>query len=292
MAEAARGLVKQAEQKMQSGFLRWPKYDEAQELYQSAANQFKLAKEWQEAADCFSQCAFCAQKGGSTSDEANFLQEAGNVLKKISTSLAVEKYEGAIAILNANGRFSQSAKLLLQIAELYEAERLDNKQVREYYKRAAEMFDMDDYGKSNLSKCNLKVAEYAAKDGDLPEAIRLFEQEGEKALQNTLLQYGAKEHFLRAGILHLAVGDSVTANIAVDKYCCLDPRFKESREGELLQNLAKAFETSDGDLFQEKITEYDSMTRLDPWKTEFLLQVKEHISPSGANAMSAALDLT
>merc|ERR1712224_439978 len=214
----------------------------------------------------------------------------GNVLKKISTSLAVEKYEGAIAILNANGRFPQSAKLLMQIAELYEAERLDNKQVREYFKRAAEMFDMDDFGKSNLSKCNLKVAEYAAKDGDLPEAIRIFESEGEKALQNTLLQYGAKEHFLRAGILHMVNGDSVTVNIAVDKYRCLDPRFASAREGELLKGLAEAFENQDVDDFVAKLADYDSITKLDAWKTDFLVKVKE--SMSGGGDGMGGVDLT
>merc|ERR1719436_2141416 len=81
---------------------------------------------------------------------------------------------------------------------------IQHKETKDYYKRAAEMFELDDHGKSNFTKCNLKLAEYAAKDGELQEAIRIFEAEGEKALQNNLLQYGAKDHFFRAGILHLA----------------------------------------------------------------------------------------
>merc|ERR1712178_598046 len=138
----------------------------------------------------------------------------------------------------------------MQIAELMEAESIgETAKVKDYYKRAAEMFELDEHGKSNLSKCNLKVAEFAAKDGDLQEAIRLFESEGEKALGNNLLAFGAKEKFLDAGILHLAVGDSVTANIAVEKYRSLDPRFGNSREGELLGDLAAAFESNDVEMF-------------------------------------------
>merc|ERR1711933_154968 len=97
---------------------------------------------------------------------------------------------------SAAGRFQESGKLLMSIAELYEGERLQHKEVKEYYKRAAEMFELDDHGTSNFTKCILKVAEYTAKDGELQEAIRIFETEGEKALQNNLLQYSAKDKFL------------------------------------------------------------------------------------------------
>jgi len=281
-------LVKQADQKLKGGLFSFltggPKYDEATDLYQQAANQFKLSKEWQEAANCFIQCAHCAKSSGSTTDEANFLMEAGNVLKRISSVQAVEQYEKAVAIYNAAGRFQNSGKLLLSVAEMYEAERLNHKEVKEYYKKAAEMFELDDHGKSNFTKCNLKVAEYAAKDGELQEAIRIFEQEGEKALQNNMLQYGAKDHFFRAGILHMAGGDSVTTNLAVEKYRSIDPRFASSREGELLGALAEAVEANDVDLFVDKLHDYDSITKLDPWKTEFLVKVKELMqAPGGAD---------
>merc|ERR1712066_561743 len=171
--------------------------------------------------------------------------EAGNVLKKISTTQAAEQYEKAIGIYNAGGRFQSSGKLLMSIAELFEGERLEYKEVKAYYKRAAEMFELDDHGKSNYTKCILKVAEYSAEDGELQEAVKIFESEGEKALQNNLLQYNAKDHFFRAGILHLAQGDSVTINLAVEKYNALDPRFASSREGQLLSSLAQAFEAKD-----------------------------------------------
>lgn len=286
MADNARALAAQAEKKLKGGggFLSFltggPKYDEAMDLYQQAANQYKLAKDWQEAGNCFIQCAYCAKKSGSSTDEATQLMEAGNVLKKISTNDAVEQYEKAIAIYNAAGRFSQSAKLLVNIAEAYEAESITGTQAKEYYKRAAELFDMDDHGKSNLTKCRLKIAEYSAKDGEYQEAISIFENEGEKALQSTLLQYGAKDHFLRAGILHMVVGDSVTCKISVEKYGGLDPRFASSREGELLNNLVEAFDERDGEKFVDKLAEYDEVTKLDNWKTEFLVKVKDALMPT------------
>merc|ERR1719163_434898 len=140
----------------------------------------------------------------------------------------------------------------MQMAELLETGFGKTTEIKSYYQRAAEMFDLDDHGKTNLTKCNLKVADYAAKDGELQEAIQLFESEGEKALNNNLLRYGAKEHLLKAGILHMVMGDSVTVNIAVEKYGALDPAFGESREGKLLGGLAEAFTNSDCDMFMEK----------------------------------------
>eukprot|EP00931_Biecheleriopsis_adriatica_P093393 TRINITY_DN6713_c0_g1_i2.p1 TRINITY_DN6713_c0_g1~~TRINITY_DN6713_c0_g1_i2.p1 ORF type:complete len:322 (+),score=99.33 TRINITY_DN6713_c0_g1_i2:82-966(+) len=293
----AEELVKKADAKIKGGggyfsFLTGgPKYEEAIDLYQQAANQYKLAKLWQEAGNCFVQCAFCASKGDSQSDQANYLMEAGNVLKKVSTTAAVEQMEKAVAIYSASGRFQQAGKLLLSIAELYEAERLQHKECKEYYKRAAEMFELADHSESNFTKCNLKYAEFAAKDGELETAIKIFETEGEKALSKNLLQYGAKEHFLNAGILHMVGGDSVTINLAVDKYRALDPRLAGSKEGELLEGLAAAFESGDADAFVEKLSDYDSIKPLDPWRTEFLVKVKEILQPSNPNS-AEAVDLS
>lgn len=291
----ARAMVKQADEKIKGGFLScWAgtgRFEEASELYEQAANQYKLTKQWQEVADCWSQCAYCAQKTGDSNAEANSFQEAGNALRRISTSGAVEAYEQAIAVLSSSGSFSRAGKLLKSIAELHEQEKLDGTECKACWKRAAEMFELDDHSKSNISECNLKVAEYAAKDGELQEAIRLFEAEGEKALRVTALQYGAKEHFLRAGLVHLLVGDPVNVTLAVERYNALDPRFASSREGELLVGLAEAFEQSDGESFTERLQSFDSVTKLSAWKTDVLLKVRDAILPPNATSLES-VDLT
>jgi len=291
MADGARSLVRQADAKLKGGFLSCfggtRRFEEAIDIYQQAANQFKLSKEWEEAANCYKQCAYCSQKTGDVNAEADSYQEAGNILKKISSSQAVEAYEQAVSLLSAGGRFPQAGKLLMAIADLQEVEKLENSEAKSYYKRASEMFELDDHGKSNLTKCNLKVAEYMAKDGELQDAIRIFESEGEKALRNTQLQFGAKEHFLKAGLLHLLVGDSVTVNLAVERYNATDPRFATSREGELLAGLAQAQEAGDGAAFVDRLSLYDSVTPLDPWKTEILLKVKNSLQPPNANSLES-----
>lgn len=45
----------------------------------------------------------------------------------------------------------------------------------------------------------------------------------------------------------------------------------------LWQDLVDSFEGSDLDKFTDAIAEFDSMTRLDPWKTKLLLIAKKRI---------------
>ncbi|CEM06488.1 unnamed protein product [Vitrella brassicaformis CCMP3155] len=296
MGEAARDLLSKADKKLKGGLLSFlsgsSRYDEACELYQQAANQFKLQKMWQDAAEAFIRCAHCQHQLQSATEEANFLMEAASVMRKYSTSDAVEQYNKAVELYSAAGRFAQSAKILKQVAELYEGDG-DYERAVQFYRRAADLFEMDDYGKSQLTACMLKIAEYIARyEKKLEEAIQIFEKEGQKALQNSLIQFGAKEHFLKAGILHLATNDAVNAKLAYEKYEAMDPRFGPSREGQLLKAMVEAFEQNNVDQFVEAIHEYDTITKLDAWKTHFLYNVKEQMAPSAPEGEGGEVDLT
>ena len=45
-----------------------------------------------------------------------------------------------------------------------------------------------------------------------------------------------------------------------------------------VQSLMEAKEVGDSQKFTDAIAEYDSMTRLDPWKTQLLLRVKKRLA--------------
>merc|ERR1712146_306552 len=95
------------------------------------------------------QCsAYCASKSGDLTAESGYYVEAGNILKKFSTRQAVEQYELALSTYSATGKFTQAGKLLMTIAELFEGEKLEHAETIGYYRRAAEMFDLDEHGKS------------------------------------------------------------------------------------------------------------------------------------------------
>lgn len=284
-----------AEKKMRKGgfmsMFSGPKLDEAQELYQKAGNQFKLAHEWNDAADCYVQFAFVSERLGIATDHAQGFIEAANCLKKVSAQSSLEWFDKAIEIYTGNGRYQQAAKTLKVVAELLEQENEAEKSI-EYYKRAADMFEMDEHSKSAISQCKVKLAELYAKQGKFSEAAQIFEKEGEKSLSNHLLQFGAREHFLKAGILYLATGDAVTATIACDRYHQMDPRMDGTRESQLLKGLTTAFVENDLDRFMTAVQEYDSVSRLDQWKTELLVEAKKKLIAGSIPAYSNEVDLT
>lgn len=58
------------------------KVDEAMDLYQQAANKFKMAKKWSAAGHAFTELASLYSKAGSRLDAATNYVEAGNCYKK------------------------------------------------------------------------------------------------------------------------------------------------------------------------------------------------------------------
>jgi alpha-soluble NSF attachment protein len=61
----------------------------------------------------------------------------------------------------------------------------------------------------------------------------------------------------------------------------LDPTFAQTREHQLLVDVAEAVEEGDQEKFADKLYQYDQMSKLDKWKTTLLLRVKEGIEEKG-----------
>lgn len=110
---------------------------------------------------------------------------------------------------------------------------------------------------------------------------QIFENEAEKALKSTLLQYGARDYYIKAGILHIVIGDIVNAKIAIDKYSSNDPRFASSRERKFLDNIIDAITEQNVEYFEEVVHEYDRVTKLDNWKIYFLYNIKSKLNVEG-----------
>ena len=91
------------------------------------------------------------------------------------------------------------------------------------------------------------------------------------------MKWSVKEYFLKAGICHLANNDTVATNRALESYRDLDPAFTQTREHQLLVDLAEAVEEGDQEKFADKLFQYDQMSKLDKWKTTLLLKVKDNI---------------
>jgi len=64
----------------------------------------------------------------------------------------------------------------------------------------------------------------------------------------------------------------------ITRYTGQDNTFSSTRECKLLGFLIAAIETNNQDEFTKAIVEYDTVMKLDNWKTSILLKIKKGIS--------------
>lgn len=207
---------------------------------------------------------------------ANTMTEAFKVYRKDAPEDAVRVITSAIAHYTSRGSFRRAATHQQNLAEVYESELGDTKRALEAYDTAAQWYESDN-AEALANKLYLKVADLAALEGDYARSCHLFENVAKQSLNNNLMRWSVKDYFLKAGICHLASGDMVATNRALQNYREMDPAFVQTRENMLLQDLTDAVEKGDQEMFADKLFQFDQLSKLDKWKTSLLLKVKNGI---------------
>ncbi|KAF5752606.1 Alpha-soluble NSF attachment protein 2 [Tripterygium wilfordii] len=266
---------KKAEKKIGSWGLFGSKHEDAAELFDKAANSYKLAKSWDKAGANYVKLANCHLKVDSKHEAAQAYVDASHCYKKTSTNEAISCLEHAVNLFCDIGRLSMAARYFKEIAEFYESEQ-NIEQAIVYFERAADMFQSEEVSTS-ANQCKLKVAQFSAQLEQYQRSIEIYEEIAKQSLNINLLKYGVKGHLLNAGICHLCKGDVVAITNALERYEELDPTFSGTREYKLLAGIAAAIDEEDVAKFTDVIKEFDSMTPLDAWKTTLLLRVKEKL---------------
>ncbi|KAI3757811.1 hypothetical protein L6452_05354 [Arctium lappa] len=264
---------KQAEKKLNGWTIFGSKHEDAADLYEKAANFYKIGKSWDQAGAVYIKLADCYLKLDSKHEAANAYADAGHCYKKTNSTECISCLEQALNLFMEIGRLSMSAKYCKEIAELYEQEQ-NLEQAMVYYDKASDLFQGEEVS-SSANQCKLKIAQFAAEMEQYQKAIEIFEEIARHSVNNNLLKYGVKGHLLNAGICQLCKGDVVAITNALDKYQDLDPTFAGSREYRLLADLAASIDEEDVEKFTDAIKEFDSITKLDAWKTTLLLRVKD-----------------
>ncbi|KAF2296330.1 hypothetical protein GH714_037430 [Hevea brasiliensis] len=275
--QMARGeeFEKKAEKKLSGWGLFGSKFEDAADLFDKAANSFKLAKSWDKAGSTYVKLANCHLKLDSKHEAAQAYVDAAHCYKKTSTNEAISCLVQAVELFCDIGRISMAARYYKEIAELYESEANIEKAI-DFYEKAADFFQGEEVTTS-ANQCKQKVAQFAAQLEQYQKAIEIYEEIARHSLGVNLLKYGVKGHLLNAGICHLCKGDVVAVTNALERYQDLDPTFSGTREYRLLADIAAAIDEEDVAKFTDVVKEFDSMTPLDSWKTTLLLRVKEKL---------------
>ncbi|KAL6599157.1 hypothetical protein ACP70R_046021 [Stipagrostis hirtigluma subsp. patula] len=258
----ARGdeFEKKAEKKLSGWGLFGSKHEDAADLFDKAANSFKLAKNWSRAASVYIKIANCHLKGDSKHEAASAYVEAANCYKKFSPQEAAQALNQAVNLFLEIGRLNMAARYSKDIGEIYQQEQ-DLEKAVDYLERAADLFDSEGQtSQSNTIK--QKVAEIAAQLEQYPKATEIFESIARQSINNSLLKYGVRGILLNAGICQLCRGDAVAITNSLERYQEIDPTFSGTREYKLLADLAASMDEGDVAKFTDAIKEFDSMTRL------------------------------
>ncbi|VEL12780.1 unnamed protein product [Protopolystoma xenopodis] len=245
-------------------------------MYEKAANSFKIAKKWDEAGDAFCKAAKLCIDNKTNHEAAAHYSKAATAYKKSSPEKAIKVLKDAIEIYTEMGRFSIAAKQHMSIAEIYEQDLYDIEQSIKHYELASEYYKGED-SNSSAMKCQLKVAHFSATLGQYDKAAVLFEEAGKASSENKLLRYGAKEHFFKAVICQFCI-DLINGQKALKIYEENYQMFADSRECTLLKKISEALENENIEAFTTALTEYDTLTRLEPWTTSLFLKIKRTIS--------------
>ncbi|XP_059429704.1 alpha-soluble NSF attachment protein 2-like [Corylus avellana] len=266
---------KKAEKKLNGWGLFGSKYEDAADLFDKAANSFKLGKSWEKAGATYIKLANCHLKLESKHEAAQAYVDAAHCYKKASVNEAISCLDQAVNLFCDIGRLSMAARYFKEIAELYESEH-NIEQAIVYFEKSADFFQNEEVTTS-ANQCKQKVAQFAAQLEQYPKSIEIFEQIARQSMNNNLLKYGVKGHLLNAGICQLCKGDVVAISNALERYQELDPTFSGTREYRFLADIAAAVDEEDVVKFTDVVKEFDSMTPLDSWKTTLLLRVKEKL---------------
>jgi len=276
---AAQQLLDKADKKANSS-AGWfssssSKFEEAGDLYQQAANSFKIDKQFKEAGDCFAREAECRENSGENSEAANAWWNAAKAYKRGFPDLAISALTQTITHLTKTGRFRQAADREKEIGQIYLQETNDLKKACQSFERAGEWYAQED-ATATANQCFKDAADLLADLEQYPQAIARYEQVADHSLGSALTKYSVKEYWLRSTLCALAF-DPITARRNLTKYFSQDTTFSSTREAKFVNLLIEAVEAGDQEMFTGAVVEFDQVTKLDNWKTGMLLKIKRSI---------------
>jgi alpha-soluble NSF attachment protein len=269
---------------MVTGFKLFGKrYDEAADLYERAANHFKVAKEWSLAGEAFCDAANCHLKTDAPSMIGSTYTDAGRCFTQSGDHLrAMECFTQAIEWLENQGRFANAAVVRSYLADAHEAVG-EMEQAMVLLQQAADYYA----GENQHATANphlLNVARLAAIVKDWEKAARVFEEVAENSLRNNCLKHGVSGCLFKAGLCRFMVQADVP--LAVDmssradhlnKYEDMAVSFSDSKEWTLLCLIMDAFEKKDVEIFATAVSEYNRVCPLDSWKVDVLLAIRKNL---------------
>lgn len=280
-------LVAQAEKKLKSfSFFGGNKMETAMELYDKAAAQFKIAKQWDDAGDAYIKVAELAEKTKQDHEALTAYGNAAKAYKNGNTKEAIKTFRIAAEMHMEANQFQRAAKLYNEIGAL-EEKNMNIKGSIKAYTDAADCFSSEGAGSSE-SAALIKVAELCSGQEDFARAIQIYEKVSATALENTLLKYSVKDYFFKSLLCQMVVcardDDMKVLEDKIEQYKDMHPAFDGDRTCKLIEQCSKAFEDNDIEAFTDHVYKYDRIAKLNNATASLLLMVKQELKSGPSQA--------
>ena len=277
-------LVRKAHSKMNPGFFgklmssKDTRTEEAIELLQTAANIYKIKKNWQKAGETYEECANLDQQLDGTSSYT-YYQDAAHCFSFVDKARSNKNLDKCIESCEKAGKYMQAGKTAQRIAAEFE-ENFDYAPAIEKYQKAADYYAMESQNTKSLQQsCLLKVADLMCISNHknmFEEAPKIYEKLGKQYLTVPLLKSQAKDLFFKCVVVFIAKKDEVSAEVALKRFLMEDPTFDDTRDSKFLKNAIKFIsDPPDPEAFKKEIQNYKVLRELDKWKlTMFAMAIK------------------
>lgn len=214
-------LVRKAHSKLTPGLLgkmfssKESRQEEAAELLTSAANIYKIRKDWKKAGETYEEIARLELEQGGSTAYVHY-QNAAHCFSFVDKVRSNQNLDAAIESCVKAGKYMQAGKTAQRIATECE-ENFDYPNAIDKYKKAAEYFAMESQNtKSMQQQCLLKVADLMCISNHkdmFTEAPKIYEKLGMQYLTVPLLKSSAKDMFFKNVMCYVAKKDEVTAEV-------------------------------------------------------------------------------
>ena len=188
------------------------KFEDATLAYQRAAEAFRICEKWQEACDAYAKAADIQVRLGCPEEAASYASEAAETMVKVNPADAITFYRNAISLLCEVGKFGTAGRIQRKLAEWYEEDRNFDEAIDQY--RQASDYYLGDNMIEQSDLCLLKCAYYQGLMEEFEDAGEIYANVGLRCLDNNLLKFNARKHFLRCGLLHLAGGQHMHGKVS------------------------------------------------------------------------------
>lgn len=270
----------QAEKKLKGNFFfkDEERFEEAAELFEKAANQFKILLQWQEAAQAYRKVASSHRLSEQKYSEANAYMSAAQCFAKSDVAQAIDCYKEASLAWQEDGKFINAGKAFENVAQLYEKNG-DLELAVEQYLQAVHICQCENNAERVTRSCLIKAALLSAQSKQFDQAIKIYEKLANQSVDDRALRFQVPDFLLNASLCNLARDDIVAAQRNIANYLEQDAYFAAHRDGKFVCTLLDAILQNNLVSFNQAIVEYDAITRLDPVRVTLLLHIKKILNP-------------